>query len=83
VAKPDLTSQPPGGELKASQPVDGNDIRVGERADIADDDPSPALVQQLLHLLTEVRDVGPPDRAGDDQNDRARLGGRPLRSHTR
>jgi hypothetical protein len=69
MAEPYLAPEPPSDQLQPGQGVDRYDVRVEERAYIADDEIDLTTLQKHADALAESRNVGASDRTADDQED--------------
>jgi hypothetical protein len=81
VQEADPATQPSSGELQPGNGVDGDRIRVDERAHIAEDQIGVAVLEQGAGALAEHGKIGASDRTPDHQHDRARVGRRSSRIH--
>jgi len=79
VAKPDLVSRPPCGQLEPREGVDRDCIRCHERSHVADGDRGVAALQQRAQALAEGEEISACEGTTKGEDDRAR----PVHRHLR
>jgi hypothetical protein len=63
--EPKTASQPPGGQLEPRQPVDGGAVRIGELAEVADQEIGSAIGNDGADPIAEQRQIAAPARRAD------------------
>jgi hypothetical protein len=67
--EPHVAAQAPGAELQAGQGIDGAEVCIGQRTDVAEHHPG-ASVQLVADTVTDRVDVGSGDVLADREPDR-------------